>query len=140
MVATAFPQLLWFVVAPDCKIASHGASCVWDVHYLLSTGGLGAYLSLEERFSSIVAAAVHDFRHPGVSNAYLVRSHHPLAICHNDDAVLERFHVSSAFMVSREHGCEVFKWLSPDGYKRVRSLVIAMVLATVRCGRLVVGV
>jgi hypothetical protein len=109
----------------------HAASCVWDVHYLLVTGGLGAHLAAEEKFASIVAAAVHDFRHPGVSNAYLVRRHHPLAICHNDDAVLERFHVSSAYMVAREAGCEVFRWLTPEAYKRVRSLVISMVLATV---------
>ena len=121
------------VLAVGC--CRHGASCVWDVHYLLVTGGLASHLSTEEKFASIVAAAIHDFRHPGVSNAYLVRSQHPLAICHNDDAVLERFHVSSAYMVSREQGCEVFRWLSPDGYKRVRTLVIAMVLATVRDDR-----
>lgn len=57
-----------------------------------------------------------------------------LAILHNDDAVLERFHVSSAYMVAQKPGREVFKWLSPEAQRRVRSLVINMVLATVRDG------
>ncbi len=46
--------------------------------------------------------------------------------------VLERFHVSSAYMVAQRPGREVFKWLSNDAQRRVRTLVITMVLATVR--------
>ncbi len=67
-----------------------------------------------------------------------------LAILHNDDAVLERFHVSSAYMVASQPGCEVFRWMPLETQRRVRSLVIPMVLATVRVcvrvGRLCVWV
>jgi hypothetical protein len=44
--------------------------------------------------------------------------------------VLENYHAASAFKVASKPGCNVLKWLNPESRRRVRSLVIAMVLAT----------
>ena len=47
--------------------------------------------------SILVAAAVHDFDHPGVTNNFLVSTSHQLAILYNDRSVLENHHVASAW-------------------------------------------
>jgi hypothetical protein len=61
----------------------HGASVVFDVLYLLNTGDVGPLLTLEEKFAAVLAAAIHDFRHPGLNNGFLVASEHPLALRYN---------------------------------------------------------
>ena len=47
-------------------------------------------------FSCLLSALAHDCDHPGVSNNYLISTKSPLAVTHNDDAVLERHHASTA--------------------------------------------
>ena len=44
-----------------------------------------------------VAAVCHDFAHPGVTNDYLVKSRHPVAIMYNDRSPLENHHASASF-------------------------------------------
>lgn len=108
----------------------HAASVVWDVQYYLLHGGIGDHVPLTDRFAAVIAAAIHDYRHPGVNNSYLIASGHDIAIAHNDDAVLERYHVASAFEIVRRHKLRLFAWLSADQYSRVRATIIALVLAT----------
>ncbi len=40
-----------------------------------------------EMFTLIFSAAVHDLRHPGVNNNFLVTTSHPLAVRYNDKSV-----------------------------------------------------
>ena len=47
--------------------------------------------------AALIAAAVHDVDHPGVSNQFLVAIRHDLAIMYNDISVLENHHVATAF-------------------------------------------
>ena len=56
---------------------------------------------------------------------------HSLAVLHNDDSVLERFHISSAFQVMTKPGHDALSWLSPDVALEVRQTMIDLVLATV---------
>ncbi len=50
--------------------------CVWDprsastrdMQYYLKAGNLGAVLTFTQRFAALLAAAVHDFRHPALNN------------------------------------------------------------------------
>lgn len=51
-------------------------------------------LSSYDVLAGLFAAAIHDYQHPGVSNAFLVRTKHPIALRYNDMAVLENHHVS----------------------------------------------
>ena len=53
-----------------------------------------------------------------------------IALMYNDRAVLENFHLSTAFQVMRKEDCNITSNLSSDEYKEFRSLVIEMVLAT----------
>jgi len=55
-----------------------------------------------EYLAILTAACVHDFKHPGVNNTFLVKTHNPIAIRFNDLSVLENYHVSEAFKVLLE--------------------------------------
>ena len=56
---------------------------------------------------------------------------HPIALQHNDQSVLERFHVAEAFKLAAGlRGGSPFSLM--DGYSEFRRNVIALVLATVR--------
>ncbi len=63
--------------------------------------------------SFLMAAAVHDFRHFGYNNGFLVNSKHKLALRYNDKSVLESWHVAEAFKVAQQFkDCDIFAKLS----------------------------
>jgi len=49
--------------------------------------------------SIYIAAAIHDYEHPGLNNSFLISTKAELANRYNDKAVLEMHHVSSAFFI-----------------------------------------
>ena len=50
-----------------------------------------------EVMSILLAAAIHDYDHPGYTNAFLIAKGDPLAILYNDKSVLENHHVAAAW-------------------------------------------
>lgn len=58
--------------------------------------------------------------HLGVTNAFLVDTHHPLAITYNDKSVLENMHAATTFSVMARPGHDIFTAFAPDVKKRVR--------------------
>ncbi|TMW56212.1 hypothetical protein Poli38472_008860 [Pythium oligandrum] len=114
--------------------AIHGASVVWDLNFFIRR--LQTVLTPLQVFSALIAGAVHDVNHPGLSNGYLVNTSAPLAIKYSDDAVLERMHLAEAFQACTKEGCDVFDGLSPDDKRQSRRLIITMVLATDLSGHL----
>ena len=53
--------------------------------------------------SLYLAAICHDYEHPGLTNDFLIKSHHPLALNYNDKSPLEMHHASAAFSVLYHH-------------------------------------
>jgi cAMP-specific phosphodiesterase 4/high affinity cAMP-specific and IBMX-insensitive 3',5'-cyclic phosphodiesterase 8 len=78
----------------------HAANVLQTVHAYLC-GGVAAMAGFtpEEEFGLLVAAICHDAQHPGVNNAFLVATAHPLAVRYNDHAVLEQHHCATAFHI-----------------------------------------
>lgn len=56
-----------------------------------------------------MAAIMHDYRHPGVNNGYLVRDLDPLAVTYNDVSVLENFHAAEGFKMMLDPRFDIFK-------------------------------
>lgn len=76
----------------------------------------------------VFAAMVHDFKHPGLNEKFLVDASHPIALRYSDDSVLERMHLAEAFELLAKHD-----WLRTahrDVQRAVRAIVINCVLAT----------
>jgi len=79
-----------------CNI--HAADVVQATHALLRLGGPGTSGSytLLELYAILLAAALHDIRHPGINNNYHLNAMTDLALRYNDQSVLENMHASRA--------------------------------------------
>lgn len=104
-----------------------------SVEYLISVmdnGYIQDILNYQEVFAIIIAAAVHDFRHPGKTNNFMVKSSSNLAIEYSDASVLERMHLSEAFFLARDPSLNIFAGMAPSQAIEVRKAIIEMVLST----------
>jgi len=79
-----------------------------------------------ECYALLLAALAHDLEHPGVNNAYLIKSRDPLAVTYNDTSVLENRHAACLFeLVARYVSCI---YMSLYGASRCLSNLIAAFL------------
>ena len=78
----------------------------------------------------VTAAAVHDVGHQGLTNDYLIRSHHPFAITHNDVSPNESHHASAAFELLLRPDNHFVRRLPVSKYALFRETVIGLVLST----------
>ncbi|XP_042342230.1 cGMP-inhibited 3',5'-cyclic phosphodiesterase A-like [Plectropomus leopardus] len=94
-------------------------------------GSLAGLIPGLELMALYVAAAMHDYDHPGRTNAFLVATSAPQALLYNDRSVLENHHAASAwnlFMSQPEYN--FLSNLEHVEFKRFRFLVIEAILAT----------
>lgn len=80
--------------------------------------------------SLYVAAAIHDFDHPGVNNNFLIATGDKRAMFYNDKSVLENHHCAAAFQVLVSPANNFLGTLDRKTYKAVRASIVDMVLAT----------
>jgi len=78
----------------------------------------------------LLAAAVHDYEHHGLTNDFLVKTSDARALLYNDQHVNEQHHVAAAFAVLQRAECNFLAKLPANEYRRLRSLVIELVLGT----------
>ena len=69
----------------------------------LGTAPAAAPAGALETLACLLAAAVHDYEHLGLTNGYLVKTRHPRAVVYNDAHVNESHHAAAAFQVNE--GC-----------------------------------
>ena len=110
--------------------------CVDVTHatFLMLLGIRGAVSDLE-CYALLLAAVAHDLEHPGVNNAYLIKSKHPLAITYNDISVLENRHAPCFFEIVARHSPEanVFRHMPAVDCELVRRLIIHSIIHTDMC-------
>jgi len=93
-----------------------------------TTGGtnVGAF----ETLACLLAAAIHDFEHLGMSNDILIKTDSERAVQFNDRSVNENHHVAAAYAVMRQPQCNFLETLPRQDYLALRQLVIELVLST----------
>ncbi|KAI1232587.1 cGMP-inhibited 3', partial [Lamprotornis superbus] len=115
-------------IAPVQAIYTSSKSCpIVDDSY----GCLASNIPALELMALYVAAAMHDYDHPGRTNAFLVATNAPQAVLYNDRSVLENHHAASAwnlFLSRPEYN--FLSNLDHVEFKRFRFLVIEAILAT----------
>jgi cAMP-specific phosphodiesterase 4/high affinity cAMP-specific and IBMX-insensitive 3',5'-cyclic phosphodiesterase 8 len=86
--------------------AVHAASVLQSVHRILEAGHVVDAIAGDDpraaamaRLVAYVAAVVHDYRHTGCTNKFLVDVASPTAIVYNDISPQENMHSASAFKV-----------------------------------------
>ncbi|KAK9827004.1 hypothetical protein WJX74_003385 [Apatococcus lobatus] len=77
----------------------------------------------------VVAAAVHDVGHKGLTNDFLIRSNHPYAITYNDVSPNESYHCATAFKLLLDHH-NFLADMPPEGFFVFRQAVLALIMAT----------
>lgn len=80
--------------------------------------------------SFILSGVVHDFKHPGQTNAFQVNMRTEYAILYNDISVLENMHVSETFRLFNKKDCDILAQFSKDEIKLIRKRMIDMILST----------
>ncbi|XP_033104806.1 cGMP-inhibited 3',5'-cyclic phosphodiesterase A-like [Anneissia japonica] len=103
------------------------ASFTTDVSY----GILALNLPALELMALYTAAAMHDYDHPGRTNAFLVATSAPEAILYNDRSVLESHHAAASWkLLLSNSNYNFLSSLDPAEFKRFRYLVVEYILAT----------
>lgn len=108
----------------------HGADVMMIARLFLDEFGFIQKLTYIEVLSSLLSALVHDFAHPGTTNAFEVKAQSHLAITHSDQSVLERHHLAATFKVLNTKGLDFLKPLAQEDYMAVRALMVELVLHT----------
>ncbi|NXX83132.1 PDE3B phosphodiesterase, partial [Urocolius indicus] len=113
------PVQVSYISSKSCSIADNSYGC------------LASNIPALELMALYVAAAMHDYDHPGRTNAFLVATNAPQAVLYNDRSVLENHHAASAwnlFLSRPEYN--FLSNLDHVEFKRFRFLVIEAILAT----------
>ena len=112
--------------------SSHAADVLNGCHHFVQALSFNEVLTTRQTFSLLISAAIHDFEHPGVSNNFLVKTKHELAVRYNDDSVCERMHVARAFAVMQKEGtnCNILHGVHHDDYLTMRRNIIETVMVT----------
>lgn len=99
-----------------------------------TSGGSTTMFTDVELFGAYIAALCHDLQHPGLNNAHLVSTEHPLAIRYNDRSVLENHHAAVAFALldpANNGGIDILGSIRARGLKReFRAVVLGCILGT----------
>lgn len=112
--------------------STHAADVLHITHYIIKKGGLQetSILKNESLFAALIAAAIHDYDHPGINNNFHIKSQSYLARLYSDRSILENHHVSEVFELMKDPRFDILSVLPPDARKDVHDTVVDMVLAT----------
>jgi hypothetical protein len=95
--------------------STHAADVMHAVYFFLTQLGVENVVNPEDVLAGLVASAIHDYDHPGQTNAFLINTSHPLALMYNDSAVLEHYHCAKSFeiILAEENACNIFSKVIP---------------------------
>eukprot|EP00899_Mesostigma_viride_P018970 jgi/Mesvir1/27074/Mv20766-RA.1 len=111
--------------------AAHIADVSASVFHLLTHSGVGDHLRSIDKLAIVCAALIHDYKHPGVNNDFLIRTREELATMYNDHSPLENYHLAEAFyLLYNKDECNFLEVLSEEDFMELRRVVINVVLAS----------
>lgn len=113
---------------------THAADVVQTLNTMLQLGGKNYASSPLDIFSILVAAVIHDVKHPGLNNNFQINSRSELAVQYNDVSVLENYSITWLFSKllgqTRDFTVDIFSGLSNEQFSKARSIIVRSVLET----------
>eukprot|EP00727_Mastigamoeba_balamuthi_P010415 m51a1_g5997 putative 3 5 -cyclic nucleotide phosphodiesterase (739) ;mRNA; r:130-2836 len=110
--------------------ASVHAADVTQAMYSLMCGCVMQFTPLE-MLAAALAAAIHDYNHPGLNNNFMCATLDPLFFRYNGLSVLESMHVAKAFKILLAKDCNFLSAkLSHDDTVELHRMVVQLVLYT----------
>ncbi|KAJ9516143.1 hypothetical protein QJQ45_024571 [Haematococcus lacustris] len=111
--------------------ATHAADVLQTMHVVLQRSGmLPRYADPLTHLACLLAAAVHDLEHVGLTNDFLNNSDHDLAIRYNDRSPMENHHLAACFSLLQQPHLNFLSHFAKDVKDKLRKMVIELVLAT----------
>jgi hypothetical protein len=108
----------------------HAADVTQTLYCLLKCDATAEFVSDVDLFAALLAAACHDYGHPGLNNPFHVKNRLKVALLYNDLAVLESWHASNAWAVLTAPETDLFAGMARAEVAQVRETFIAMILNT----------
>lgn len=113
---------------------SHAAEVTlmtYQIWTYLSAGSFKGYFEQVDLLVVLLAAAIHDIGHPATNNDFLVKTKADLALQYHDTAVLENFHLATAFQLMRSRSISMLDHNLPSPpVTSLRRRIVEIVLAT----------
>ena len=100
--------------------ALHATDVLQTLHAILHRGGVAQHLDDVGLLAAYFAAIIHDVGHTGVSNNFLIKTRHDLAVLYNDTTVQENMHLSSAFQLLGQKDYNFLSHLSEANFLEFR--------------------
>jgi len=120
-----------YVRANPFHNATHASDVMFTTHYFMQAPLLRDMTGSLDKFAAVLAAAVHDYAHPGLSNPFLIATREDKAVLYNDQSVLEMFHIAGSFRVMlTTPGCDITEGLTREQFRQFRETMVSMILAT----------
>lgn len=113
--------------------ASHVADVLQSTACMIENCMSDLFLTMEKRLTImalLLAAIIHDFQHPGVTEDFLINTEHEWAMIHSEKSVLEKQHVSAGLQVVKQPQYDFMESLTQEQRQRVRKLAFQLILAT----------
>lgn len=106
----------------------HACDVVQTTAFFLNCRKVLPNVDALDMLSMLLAAAMHDHNHPGLTNVMLVNSRDPLAILYNDLSVLENHHLASSWRLLND--LQPLEGFSAAQMGELRATVCQAVLGT----------
>ncbi|ETO21109.1 3'5' cyclic nucleotide phosphodiesterase, partial [Reticulomyxa filosa] len=113
--------------------ALHGADVMKSMYYWTQSDEFRSYVSEMDVLVALVASCVHDFKHPGTTQEFHIKTSSDLALLYNGKSVLENMHCSQVLRIlfkSKQHSFNIFSGIDKKEWNSIRQLCADMILAT----------
>lgn len=111
----------------------HAADITHTCMIYLKYGGIDTFANFDiyNLCALFLSCIVHDFKHPGVTNNFLINTGSPLATRYNDTSVLENYHIAQTFkLIQSSNMYNIFSELDKNEILVIRKRMIHCVLST----------
>ena len=108
----------------------HACDVLQTTFRLVNVTKLDDIFSDLECFSMLIAAVGHDVGHPGVNNAFLIKTRHDLAMTHNDKSPLENMHCTVLYEMFKNPDWNVMSVLAEAQWRESRKIILSLILGT----------
>lgn len=110
----------------------HACEVLQYMHVLLTSGGVKDKCRLDDQtlLACYIAALSHDMGHSGVTNDFLIKTNHDLALTYNDVSPWENFHASQCIQTLRRPNCNFIQAESQIDYTTFKTCIYKLILAT----------
>lgn len=113
--------------------ALHAADITQTIFVFVHYSNFQIELQLQDidMIALYISCIIHDYKHPGFTNNFLINDNNPIAITYNDKSVLESYHVAESYkLINSDKKYDIFEGISTDKYKLMRKKIIENVLGT----------